>query len=319
MRKYFAEFGLDVSTSYKTLIPVEHLEEVNDGHKYHIYFILSCEKIFIEPDSIVQTKNGIFLKLYRIEYGEKSYYPDAKFALDTRIDHNEIKLECKFPYTTLKVEIDDEKKVTIDSQVILNCQQTCQPWMFNVLYVGQSYGKDGSRLAQERLLSHSTLQKILTDCNSKYPDKRIYIFLLELNPILNTTMDGISKVYSVSENDEQAHFKNVFDNPLKMNQIVNITEAALINYFKPHYNEKFVDNFPNTNHKGYTQYFDLDYHSLVVELDLEFDYPYPDIQFYSEANSIKSSWNFIEYNLHNDPNRSSMYELFSEKRKLTNL
>lgn len=313
MRKYITEFGLDVSTGYKTLIPVEHLDKVNDGHKYHIYFILSCEKIFIEPDSIVQTRTGIFLKLYKIENGKKSYYPDAKFALDNKIDHNGVKIECNFPYTTLNIKTDNEQQIQIGSQVILNCQRECQPWLFNVLYVGQSYGKDGSRLAQERLLSHSTLQKVLTDCNTKYPDKRIYIFLLELNPILNTTMDGISKIYSANKNDEKSHFEKVFDNPLKMNQIVNITEAALINFFKPQYNVNFVDNFPDTNHKGYTQYFDLDYHSLVVELDLEFDYPYPNVQFCSEANSIKSSWEFIEYDLHNDPNRSSMYALFLKK------
>lgn len=315
MRKYFTEFGLNVSTAYKTIVPIEHLDKVNDGHKYHIYFILSCEKIFIEPDSIVQTRNGIFLKLYKIENGKKSYYPDAKFTLAKEIDHNEIKIDCNFPYTTLCVKIADEQPITIDSQVILNCQKTCQPWPFKVLYVGQSYGKDGNRLAQDRLLSHSTLQKVLTDCNSKYPDKRIYIFLLELNPILNTTMDGISKTYSVSEHDDKLHFDNVFNNPLKMNQIVNITEAAIINYFKPHYNVNFIDNFPNTNHKGYTQYFDLDYHSLIVELDLEFDYPYPNVQFYSEANSIKSSWDFIMYDLHNDPSRTNMYEVFSEQQE----
>jgi|GEM_PF-3100290 len=34
-------------------------------------------------------------------------------------------------------------------------------------------------------------------------------------------------------------------------QIINITEAALINYFKPPYNVNFVENFPNVRHKGY--------------------------------------------------------------------
>lgn len=52
MRKYMAEFELNVSTWYKTLIPVESLQKVNDGHNYHIYFILTCSKIFIKPESI---------------------------------------------------------------------------------------------------------------------------------------------------------------------------------------------------------------------------------------------------------------------------
>lgn len=312
MRKYFTEFGLNVRTAYKTIIPVEHLDKINDGHNYHIYFILSCEKIFIVPNSIVQTRNAIFLKQYKLENGKKSYYPDAKFSLGNEIDHNEISIECVFPYTTLRVKVTDEQFIIIDSQSIANCQETCLNWPLKVLYVGQSFGKDGNRLAQDRLLSHSTLQKVLIDCSSKYPDKQIYVFLLELNPVILTSMDGISKVYSVSEKDENQHFESVFNNPLKMNQIVNITEAAIIHYFKPSYNVHFVDNFPDANHKGYTQYFDLDYHSLIVELDLEFDYPFPEVQLFTDANSIKSSWDYIIYNLHNDPNRSSMYEIFSE-------
>ena len=43
------------------------------------------------------------------------------------------------------------------------------------------------------------------------------------------------------------------NNPLKYNQIINITEAAMINYFKPPYNINFIDNFPDKNHKGYSQ------------------------------------------------------------------
>ncbi len=32
----------------------------------------------------------------------------------------------------------------------------------------------------------------------------------------------------------------------------------MINYFKPEYNINFVENFPDENHRGYRQYFDLD-------------------------------------------------------------
>lgn len=313
MRKYFTEFGLNVSTAFKTIVPVEHLEKVKDNHKYHIYFILSCEKIFIDSSSIFKLEEYIGLKLYKISGGEKAYFPDAKLAFPNSINHSKIKIQCKYPYTILHLEMENGEVLPIDAQVILNSQNVCQPWIFNVLYIGQSYGKDGNRLAQDRLKSHSTLQKVLADFNYKYPDKRIYIFLLEINPILNTTMDGISKTYSTDEVEEQLHFDNIFENPLKMNQIVNITEAALINYFKPGYNINFIDNFPNNNHKGYSQYFNLDYNSLTVELDLEFEYPYPNIQFHTESNCIKSSWDFIEYELYNDTNRASMYEMFRGK------
>ena len=49
MRKYLFEAGLDVYTSFKTLIPVESLNELSKGdkHRYHIYGILAYDQIFL--------------------------------------------------------------------------------------------------------------------------------------------------------------------------------------------------------------------------------------------------------------------------------
>lgn len=48
MRKYIFEAGLNVFTSFKTLIPVEGLEDLSkkDKHRYHIYGILSYDQAF---------------------------------------------------------------------------------------------------------------------------------------------------------------------------------------------------------------------------------------------------------------------------------
>lgn len=86
----------------------------------------------------------------------------------------------------------------------------------------------------------------------------------------------------------------------------------MINYFKPIYNEKLVNNFPNRNLKSYRQYFDLDYNSLTVELDLELDY-YPPLQFYTENARINSIWEAIRYELFNERDRASMYDIFRKK------
>lgn len=312
MRKFFTEFGLNVSTSYKTIIPVEHLQKVKDEHQYHIYFILSCSKIFIVPDSIITDKKYMSLQLYQINDGQIDSRKDIKISLVSDIDHRLLGIECRYPYTNLNIRLPNGDEIYVDAQSILNYGKVGNNWILDVLYIGQSYGREGKRIAQDRLKAHSTLQKILTDYNVKYPDKRIYILLLEICPILNTVMDGINRG-SVSEEDEDTHFYNVFANPLKMEQIINVTEAALINYFKPEYNVNFVDNFPDIEHKGYSQYFDLDYNSISVELDLDFEYPYPQIQLKTQTNCVKSSFDFIQYDLFNDPNRDNMYALFGKK------
>ena len=136
--------------------------------------------------------------------------------------------------------------------------------------------------------------------------------LLEMSPILNTVFDGISKDFICSEKQSDEHLVNVMSNKLKENQIINVAEAAIINYFKPKYNTNFIDNFPNINHKGYRQYYDLDYNSISVEIDMEFDNK--NIILYTSENRL-GPWQYIRYNIFNDPNRDDMYEMFTKKLK----
>lgn len=204
-----------------------------------------------------------------------------------------------------------KSEVTIYAQDLFNMYacNLVKKQEFEVLYIGQSYGKEGERTAFNRLASHSTLQKILTNYQSQHPDKHVYIALLEFTPNLSMSFDGLSKKYTKSEAESDKHMTDVICNLPKGEQIINITEAALIHYFKPEYNVNFVENFPDEHHKGYKQYFDLDYNSLVVELDMEFDNA-PIIQFYTKANRVNSSFDFIRYKLYNEDNRLSMYEIF---------
>ena len=136
--------------------------------------------------------------------------------------------------------------------------------------------------------------------------------LMEFSPQLNMSFDGITERFTMSEEENQKHMEEVFLNPLEEQQMINITEAALINYFKPEYNVNFVENFPDESHKGYKQYFDLDYNSLFVEIDLDFG-DYLMRQLYTSTNRINSSYDYIHYNLFNDDNRLSMYEIFKKE------
>lgn len=330
IRKYMTEFGLHVSTAYKTIVPVEHLAEIKDGHKYHIYFITSCPKVIIESGSIQKTPGEIKLDMKKIENGQEIIIFDNVICIHPTLNHEAFEVECLYPYTELNIKIVDEYnknilrnligesdkeyyELIIESQAILNNQEHYTNFDLEVLYIGQAYGKNGERLAQERLESHSTLQKIITDCYSRFPDKRIYILLLEINTGLAMLADGRSKQFLTNSEENDSHLEAVIKNKPKENQIINITEAALINYFKPKYNTNFVNNFPDINHKGYKQYFDLDYNHLTVELDLEFQ-RIPGVRLYTQENKINSSWDFIEYDLFNDPDRASMCDIFIVKK-----
>ncbi len=52
----------------------------------------------------------------------------------------------------------------------------------------------------------------------------------------------------------------------------------------------------------------------MVEVDLDFEAPYPDIRLISEKNIIDRKNRIIQYELDNDPNRENMYAIFQENK-----
>ena len=106
-------------------------------------------------------------------------------------------------------------------------------------------------------------------------------------------MDVLKRQETVkSDSEDSEHIKNVICNLPIENQVINIAEAAIINYFKPEYNKMYVENFPDVNHKGYKQYYDLDYNALIVEIYPEL-YAFPSIILFTETAFLRSTWDFM--------------------------
>ena len=81
---------------------------------------------------------------------------------------------------------------------------------------------------------------------------------------------GRTKEFSATKAEDDSHFNEVISTLPEYQQVINITEAALINYFKPIYNTCFVENFPNTNHKGYNDTRKQDRQSSKNKLELRY-------------------------------------------------
>lgn len=323
--KYSFEAGLNVYFSSKALIPAEHIQSLKytDKHQYHIYAILAYDKYYFRKDKTCVTKDGISTTVFTVTSdGEKEYnLPLLPIADD--IDYDKVKIDFVYPYEYINIGINDInflnnnpkfcKKLTISANDLFN--KAAQYYEikpeFEVLYIGQSYGKSGSRTAVDRLLSHSTFQNILMEVNRNYQSKSIYILLLEIASNLNMLFIGANSDLKCSDDESNTHMKSVLSDLPKEKQVINITEAALIYYFKPVYNERLINNFPNRNSIGYRQYFNLDYNALSIEMDLEFD-DFPTIQLFTRTARADSSIQFIKFNLHNEADRMNMYDIFSD-------
>lgn len=190
-------------------------------------------------------------------------------------------------------------------------------YWFEVLYVGQSQGKKVKSNAFERLQSpHEALQKILIDCHTTYKNRRIFIMAFNfVEKLMIVTGCVKSDKLTVTEEDDKEHTLKLIrdfseaanDSTLdKKRQILNLTEAAMIHYFKPLYNTNYVNNFPSMKHGGYKHYYDLEYNTISISLGLMNS---PPVALYTEENRATSKFDAIQYELfHND--RASFQDVF---------
>ena len=261
-RKYMSEFALHTYSSQVAIAYPKQLETVDVSNaSYHIYMINKIKRLSFVENSIkvlnthveVQIKHGVTLidKIETIKIPLHENVVGYEFEGDKLLVMKDgygggLKADILWLYSAFSTE-----------------QLECE-----VLYVGQSYGTKGDRDSLIRLKSHETLQKVMADILYEDINSEIAITLWEFTPRLLTSLDGRNDFLVTDEEDKQ-HFKKVLSAPplILDNQIINVTEAALINYFKPKYNDKFKNNFPDITHKGYTFYYDYDYNAITVELD----------------------------------------------------
>ncbi|MEC1664506.1 hypothetical protein [Bacillus halotolerans] len=312
-RKYMSEFGLHTYSSYLTICYPNDIGNLNmqNGINNHIYMITLIPKLAIDKDSLQVFEDHLSLRI-KVKTEEDNYVETLEFSLGP-INHKEFKYEVDKPGKTFTVITKDgailQQRVLFLYLDYLENTYNSGKLDTEILYIGQSYGSNGERTAIDRLKSHSTLQKIQSELLFEGAERDLALLLLEFTPKLLSSFDGRTQNYEKSPEEDINHLQEVVGNPpLKLNkQIINITEAALINYFKPYYNDKFKDNFPDVEHKGYKQYYDLDYNAVSVELD-------PDsinLRLYSKERSYKI-FESIKYSLHPENIRKSMFDIFLE-------
>ncbi|MFC5700142.1 YecA family protein [Cohnella faecalis] len=298
-RKYMSEFALHTYSSQVTIVSPKLLENVDVSNaSYHIYMINKIKRLSFVENSIkvldthveIQIKHGGTL-IDKIEIIEIPLHDDIvsyEFESDKILVMKDgygggLKADILWLYSTFSNE-----------------ELVCE-----VLYVGQSFGKKGDRDALLRLKSHETLQKILVDILYEDINYEVAITLWEFTPRLIALIDGRNG-FLVSAKEDKQHFEKVLSAPnINIdNQIINVTEAALINYFKPKYNDKFKNNFPDITHKGYTFYYNYDYNAIAVELDPSC----VNIKIHSEHTGY-SQFSPVEYLLNSEEKRKSMFNL----------
>lgn len=278
-RKYISEHAVHIFSAGWIMTSASEL--MSDGqmrpeHKKisdlcHIYIITKLPRINFRPDTTKYENGRVFGHIqYRIR-GELQEVPfDFEFPL---LDGATKVRVSDHPHREIHILNDDGQQVRYfpaNTAVFAS-----QGWMereelnnLEVLYVGQAFG-DGGRSAFERLRRHSTLQKILADVQSKFPDDEVYVLMFEYAHYQIATMINPMVEAEKADEEDSARFYSILENPLTEHQQICLVEAGLIRYFGPKYNAIYKDSFPSRSHKILAECYWLDFSALVVEIDTE--------------------------------------------------
>ncbi|MHA3841892.1 hypothetical protein ACX0GZ_11800 [Sphingomonas aestuarii] len=178
------------------------------------------------------------------------------------------------------------------------------PILFDVQYIGQAYGEDGSRNALDRLTKHETLQRIALTAPPE--NQRLEVVLIEVQP--NTRMMTIFNPWAAERDKDGSRMDAALDSLFNTTeaQQVSLYEAALIRYFQPKYNKTFKNSFPSTNLKILQQCYDKDMAGVIAE------FCFDELPFYLRSDSVKERhYHIAAFNIHGREERDVFFGIKS--------
>jgi len=171
---------------------------------------------------------------------------------------------------------------------------------FEVKYIGQAYGKDGSRNAVDRLLKHETLQKIAL---KGVPDGyRLTLLMLAIEP--NNQIFTSMNPFAEKKDESGQRIKSGLDKLFNTNEVeqVALYEAALIRYFRPEYNIEFKNSFPSTNLKILQDCYEKDFSAVIAEICID------ELPFRLFSQEVQPAlYHMAKHDLHKDENRRMFF------------
>jgi hypothetical protein len=268
----------------------------------HIYLIAKRPRLGFVPDTITWN-NGITKgKMYYAQAGRRN---EIEFQMEG--EPNGIIQYSDYPHNTITLINGDQVIGPLPAHLIsLICNEISDKSLrdLEVVYIGMSYG-DGDRAAKDRLKNHSTLQQVLADMNSDEPDSEALLILVQYAPPFSIiTIDGRDKSLSPDKD------RDVIGDLRKQQELIYrkteiaLAEAGLIKYFKPKYNDKYKNNFPDRAHKVTESLYAIDFNAFVVELNTE----EVGVRLFSK-NRRPGFHHIASYDLHNPQIRKSFFNL----------
>jgi hypothetical protein len=250
---YCAEGSIHLYSSEASVLTPADLYRVKDDpamrqllHDCNIYLIVARPRILIDPDDfriaegelcgrfIVQRPDGIVRVpfTWRLPDAEKTGrgYKVAIAATGTHVD----------------LSICGRQSMVPAHVVVTHAQSGLQDRDkdLEVLYVGQGIGRSRQRSALDRLLTHSTLQRILAEMSTFHPHAEVLLLLYRFEHCRTIISSGgdLTAEPLANGDEEMVHFDRMGKASFSRRERVALAEAGLIKYFQPWFNVQIKSN-----------------------------------------------------------------------------
>lgn len=249
IRQFAAEGATHLYSSLPSVLTPADLYRVKDDPAYraliagsNIYLVVRRRRIYLDSHGFHldgRTVSGFFL-VPRIDGYLRVPFSHEISAASVATDEPIEEVAIAVNGTAMIVTTQSRVVIVAAHVLIANALSTLEPedTDMDVLYAGQSLGKTGQRTAIDRLLAHTTLQRILAESSTHMPECEILLLLYRFEH--GRTMISNAGDFNVeslaSRAEESVHVDRLRNVQLKRNEVVSLSEAALINHFKPHYN-----------------------------------------------------------------------------------
>jgi hypothetical protein len=314
------EVHLNSYTTWGALVQQDDLEylKISEASNPQIYFIGKRPRITYDPVSIKIDTEGLITGTAFAKTKEKDY--SVEFGLKIYPNENDsLTVGTHFPYSKLEIK-NNNKVVTEASMAYILAQYGTKlpPGVLDleILYIGQSMSNSIGYSIVDRLKRHSTLQAIYAEAIRNFPDHDIWIGLFHFDcqqfsmfggPALidgEITENSFKYDVEIDYDDEKKRLDKITNSNDIDQQYINFTEAALIRYFQPAYNQKFKKKFPNPAHSSYESCYNLDMHSISVAFLTD------SIQSRVYTDKVKPDQEHgITFPLHNAEDRKNIFDL----------
>lgn len=259
------------------------------GKEYHYYFIASTPLKYIEDIRLID--NAFIFSLSDINGNmevsiqvDKSKYTIKNFTWKYRYSNDKVSALLSYKVYDNNGDVEEYADIEYASNDVYYFSDKIKE--FKIEYIGQAYAQNGNRTAQDRLLSHQTLQKILADID-RNRDIRLFLLGVDIASVENETSTG-----------EETPVFNVCDVDGYEASYVNLFEAYLINTFKPTYNKNFVNGkVPSISHESYKKVIEKSYDEFNVVFAIE--NCESDYVFFTESKSLQISNGIIDTSVNN--------------------